>query len=331
MIKFAVIGYGHIGKRHAEMILRSNDAELVAVCDVNESALEDAVCSTYASAEAMLDAHPDCEVVCVCSPNGLHAKHALEALKREKHVVIEKPMALKKDDCELIIHTALDQHKQVFCVMQNRYSPPSEWLKDVISENRLGDIYMVTINCFWNRNEAYYAKSKWKGEKQLDGGVLFTQFSHFIDMMYWLFGDIESIRGRSTNFKHQNITDFDDSGTLSFNFKRGGVGVFNYTTAVYNSNFESSMTIIGEKGTVKVGGQYMNRVDFVDIEGYEMPELKESNPANDYGHYKGSAANHGFVIDNVIETIKGTSKITTNAMDGMKVVEMIERMYDSTS
>ena len=161
----------------------------------------------------------------------------------------------------------------------------------------------------------------------MDGGTLFTQFSHFIDIMYWLFGDIDNIKGRFADFTHAESTDFEDSGFVNFDFINGGMGSINYSTSVANQNLESSITIIGEKGSVKIGGQYMNEVEVCNIDGYEMPELPEANPANDYGPYKGSAANHNYVIKNVIDTLKGRTTATTNALEGLKVVEIIERIY----
>jgi predicted dehydrogenase len=329
-VKFAVIGQGHIGKRHAEMVRRNSACELVAVCDVLEKeklGLTDLDVPMYNDHNAMLQAHPEIEVINVCSPNGFHAEHAMAALENGKHVVCEKPMALHKQDCESLIYKALQMHRQVFCVMQNRFSPPSEWLKKIVSEKIIGDIYMVQLNCYWNRDDRYYKKGGWKGNQQLDGGTLFTQFSHFIDIMYWLFGDITDIQAKFNDFTHAQSTDFEDSGFVNFRFINGGMGAINYSTAVWDSNLESSLTIIGSKGSVKVGGQYMDKVEYCHIQGYEMPELAPTNPANDYGHYKGSANNHHFVIQNVVDTIHGHSTITTNALEGLKVVDIIERIY----
>jgi predicted dehydrogenase len=277
--------------------------------------------------EELLSSGLDFDVVNVCTPNGLHAAQSIAALDAKKHVVCEKPMGLTKDNCEQIIFKSLQMSKQVFCVMQNRYSPPSEWIKSVVSDGTLGDIYMVQLNCYWNRDDRYYKKGGWKGTSDLDGGTLFTQFSHFIDIMYWLFGDIDNIQGKFADFAHKDSTDFEDSGFVSFDFINGGMGSINYSTAVVDQNLESSMTIIGSKGSVKIGGQYMNEVEVCNIPGYEMPELAPTNPGNDYGAYKGSAANHHYVISNVIDTIKGRTTSTTNALEGLKVVEIIERIY----
>lgn len=329
-IKFAVIGQGHIGKRHAEMIRRNAHCELIAVCDIlskEKAGVADLKEKYYTTVNEMLSAHPEIEVVNVCTPNGLHATHTLQALEADKHVVIEKPMALTTSDCEKIIHVALSHNKSVFCVMQNRYSPPSVWLKELVQNKTLGEIFMVELNCFWNRDDRYYKPGSWKGSQDLDGGTLFTQFSHWVDIMYWLFGDIKNIQAKFADFSHQANTDFEDSGFVSFDFVNGGMGSINYSTAVWDKNLESSLTIIGSKGSVKVGGQYMDQVEVCHIQDYKMPHLAETNPANDYGAYKGSANNHNFVIENVVNTLSGKNKITTNALEGMKVVDIIERIY----
>lgn len=329
-IKFAVVGQGHIGKRHAEMIRRNPHCELVAVCDSldkDKLGLDGLTERFYKSLEEMLKAHPEVQVVNVCTPNGLHAEHALMALDHNKHVVVEKPMALSKSDCEKIIYSALHHHKTVFCVMQNRYSPPSVWLKEVVEKKIIGDIYMVQLNCYWNRDDRYYKPGNWKGTQALDGGTLFTQFSHWIDIMYWLFGDISNIQAKFADFNHKTSTAFEDSGFVSFDFVNGGMGCINYSTAVYDKNLESSLTIVGSKGSVKVGGQYMDQIEICNIKDYTMPQLEATNPANDYGAYKGSANNHHSVIENVVHTLQGSTKISTNALEGLKVVDIIERIY----
>lgn len=333
-IKFAVIGQGHIGKRHAEMIRRNDNCDLIAVCDV--SSKENLGLNTlkepfYNDITVLLEKHPEVEVVNICTPNGLHAEHAIKSLESNKHVVVEKPLALTKQDCEKIIYTALHQHKSVFCVMQNRYSPPSIWLKEIVEKRIIGEVFMVQLNCYWNRDERYYKPGNWKGTQNLDGGTLFTQFSHWIDIMYWIFGDITNIQAKFADFNHKNSTDFEDSGMVNFNFVNGGMGCINYSTSVWDKNLESSLTIVGSKGSVKVGGQYMDKIEVCHIDGYQMPELAETNPANDYGTYKGSANNHHNVIENVVETLQGKNKISTNALEGLKVVDIIERIYSFRS
>lgn len=330
MIKFAVIGQGHIGKRHAEMIRRNPNSKLVAVCDVltqKELGLENIEENFYGHIDDLLANEPEVDVVNICTPNGYHAEYAIKSLQARKHVVLEKPIALTKNDAEKVLFKSLEMSKHVFSVMQNRYSPPSVWLKELIDNNTLGDIFMVKLDCYWNRDERYYKKGNWHGDLKLDGGTLFTQFSHFIDIMYWLFGDIQNIRGNFADFNHKELTDFEDSGVVTFDFINGGMGCLNYSTSVWDTNLESSITIIGSKGTVKVAGQYMNDVVYCHVKDYEMPELAPSNPPNDYGAYKGSAQNHHYVIENVVDKLNEKGTITTNVLEGLKVVEIIERIY----
>lgn len=329
-IKFVVVGCGHIGKRHAEMVKRHPEAELLAVCDIRANAdtgADQFGVPIYRDIDEMLRELPGIDVVNVCTPNGLHAQQSLKALEARKHVVCEKPMGLSKSDCEEVLYKALQVHRTVFGVMQNRYSPPSQWIKSIIDGNMLGDIFMVQVNCYWNRDERYYKKGGWKGRTDLDGGTLFTQFSHFIDIMYWLFGDITEIQAKFADFNHADLTEFEDSGLVQFRFVNGGMGCINYSTSVWDKNLESSMTIIGSKGSVKIGGQYMDQVEVCHIKDYVMPELAPTNPANDYGAYKGSANNHSYIIQNVVDTLKGRTTLTTNALEGLKVVEIIERIY----
>lgn len=329
-IKFAVIGCGHIGKRHAEMISRDNGAELVALCDILPKEalnIDQYDVPFFSNIDELLSSDIEIDVLNVCTPNGFHADYAIKALEANHHVVVEKPMALTTKDAENVLHTALSKGKQIFGVMQNRYSPPSVWIKDMVNSGRLGEIYMVQLNCYWNRDDRYYKPGNWHGTADLDGGTLFTQFSHFIDIMYWLFGDITNIKASFKDFCHKHSTDFEDSGIVSFDFINGGMGGINYSTAVWNKNLESSMTIIAEKGSIKIGGQYMNEVEYCHVHDYEMPELAPTNPGNDYGAYKGSAQNHNFVIDNVVKTLNGRGAISTNALEGLKVVDIIQRIY----
>ena len=329
-VHFAVVGCGHIGKRHAAMISQNPDAELAALCDIQPKealGLENYNVPFFPSIDTLLASNIEYDVVVIATPNGLHEQQALKALNADKSIVIEKPMALTKAGCERIIFKALQKSKQVFCVMQNRYSPPSVWLKELLDKDTLGKVFMVQINCFWNRDDRYYKKGGWHGKGDLDGGTLYTQFSHFVDLMYWYFGDITNIKARFDDFTHSHSTDFEDSGFIQFDFVDGGMGSLSYSTAIWDKNLESSIMLIAENGSLKVGGQYMNEVEYCHIKDYTMPTLEASNPPNDYGPYKGSAANHHYIIENVVDVLKNRGSITTNALEGMKVVEIIERIY----
>lgn len=333
-VRFAVIGCGMIGKRHIAMIDNNENAELCAVCDVRSresTGVRDGV-DYYNNTLDMLMAHPEIEVVNICTPNYFHPQMAIDMLSAGKHVVVEKPLALSTDDAKRVAEAEKIYGRTAFMVMQNRYSPPSKWIKEVMDKGLLGELRMVIVNCMWNRDGRYYREGHWHGTQMFDGGTLFTQFSHFIDIMLWLIGPIEKIDSVVTNdFAHQDSTDFEDSGSIAFRLKNGCIGTFNYTTAVPDSNLESSITMIGSKGSVKIAGQYMNEVVHCNIENYEMPELEASNPANDYGAYKGSAANHCYVIENVVNTLNGTDKPTTRVEEGVAVVDFIERVYDKSN
>ena len=332
-IRFAVVGCGHIGKRHIEMINRNHDAELSAVCDILTPeclgiSFKNADIPYFPNIELLLS-NISFDVLNICVPNGLHAAIAIRGIETGHHAVIEKPMALNTEEAGKILASANRFNKKIFCVMQNRYSPPSVWMKEMVDSGRLGKLYWVQINCFWNRDSRYYQPCSWHGSITLDGGTLFTQFSHFIDLMYWLFGDIQNINARFMDFNHQTLTDFEDSGVVTFDFVNGGSGVINFSTSVYDTNFESSVTVIAENGTVKIGGQYMNEVRYCHVKDYSMPVLPPTNQGNDYGTYKGSAQNHHYVIDNIVKILKNQEKEEniTNAYEGYKVVDIIERIY----
>jgi UDP-N-acetyl-2-amino-2-deoxyglucuronate dehydrogenase len=332
-IQFAVIGFGHIGRRHATIINEYKGVELIAIIDTNvavkEHELYPKAVPFFQSIEAMIAAGIQPDVVNIATPNGKHCEHALAALHSNCHVVIEKPMGLTKLETEQVIFAALQKNKYVFVVKQNRFSPPSMWMKEVVEKKIIGETLLVQINCYWNRDDRYYKKGGWKGTRDLDGGSLFTQFSHFVDIMYWVFGDVKKIKSTFKNFTHGHSTDFEDSGVVQFEFLNGGLGSLNFSTSLWDKNMESSITVVGTKGSFKVGGQYMNEVEYCHIENYSMPALPPTNPPNDYGPFKGSAANHHYVIENVVNTLNGVGHISTNAMEGMKVVDIIERIYEA--
>ncbi|MBO6536630.1 MAG: Gfo/Idh/MocA family oxidoreductase [Balneolaceae bacterium] len=332
-LAFSVIGFGRIGQRHAKIIHEFEGTKLISVTDVNPEEFENL---NDLGIDVPAYAHIDdflikdmgkSDIVNIATPNGFHTDYAIRCLEAGYHVVIEKPMGLSIKDCEAVVQAELTSGKQVFVVKQNRYSPPSEWLKMMVDTKIIGDVLMVQTNCYWNRDSRYYAPSNWKGTREHDGGALFTQFSHFVDIMYWVFGDIKNPKAIVKNFTHPELKDFDDSGFAQFEFENGGIGSINYSTSCWDKNMESSITVIGTKGSVKVGGQYMNEIEYCHVDGYEMPELPPTNPPNDYGPYKGSAANHHYIIENVVDTLVHGKKATATSLDGLKVVGIIEKIY----
>jgi UDP-N-acetyl-2-amino-2-deoxyglucuronate dehydrogenase len=328
IVSFAVLGYGFIGKKHAEIIGNHPKANLKAIIDPIKPIQP--VNNYFADLDEFLQAKLIVDVVCVCTPNYLHTQQTKTLLEAGYHVICEKPLGLKLEDVVALKTTEEKTQKKVICVLQNRYSPPIKWLKETISSGILGEIYQIQINCFWNRDDRYYypngKKHNWKGTLAKDGGVLFTQFSHFVDILVWCIGDIELIQHHSKNFAHLGKTDFDDTGSIIFQDQHGAIGNLNYSTAVYDQNLESTFTIIAEKGSVKIGGQYMDKVDYCHIKNYKMPTLPPSAPPNDYGHFKGSAQNHGFVIQNAIDFILEGKTIDVGLEEGVKSVKGIEEV-----
>mgnify|MGYP000850985452 CR=1 FL=1 len=328
-LNFAIIGCGRIAERHAKHI--QSMANLVAVCDIKPDKAktlgENFGCNYYTDIDQLLTNENNLDVVSICTPNGLHAEHSIKALKSGNHVLCEKPMALTVKDCGNMIIESEKSNKKLFIVKQNRYNPPVKALKKIIDEQRLGKIANVQVNCFWNRNENYYKESDWKGKKSLDGGTLFTQFSHFIDLLYWLFGDVKNVYPILRNELHNELIEFEDSGVVALEFDNGAIGTINYNVNSFKKNMEGSITVFGEKGTVKVGGQYLNVLEYQCIDGYEISELPLSNPANDYGAYQGSMSNHDKVYENVIEVLTMNGSVTASGYEGLKTVEIIEKIY----
>lgn len=274
----------------------------------------------------MLANEPSIDVIAVCSPNGLHAQHAIDGLKAGFHVLCEKPMGLSVKECGEMIQAAERANKRLFAIKQNRYNPPVAAVKDIIDAGKLGKVTSIQLSCFWNRNTDYYANS-WKGTKDLDGGTLFTQFSHFIDLLYWLIGDVEEVAAYMGNFVHEGIIEFEDTGVVILKFTNGAIGTVNYTVNSFDKNMEGSLTIFGEKGTVKIGGQYLNELEYQQIQDYRIENLPEGNKANNYGNYTGSMSNHDKVYDNLIDVLTHNAPITTSSYEGMKTVEIIEKIY----
>lgn len=330
-IKFGLIGCGKIAQRHAENIKKY--ATLTAVCDIKPELAknfgETYSCNYYTDFDTMLENEPDIDIISVCTPNGLHSEHSIRSLRAGKHVLCEKPMALSVKDCERMIKEAEDANKRLFVVKQNRFNPPVEALKKVIYENKLGKIFNVQLNCFWNRNAQYYKGSDWKGTLRQDGGTLFTQFSHFIDLLYWLIGDIKNVSAFTNNYLHKDLIEFEDTGVVILEFDDGCIGTINYTVNSFKQNMEGSITIFGEKGVLKIGGQYLNVLEYQNIDSFELTNIPESGKANDYGFYQGSMSNHDKVYENVLDVLTNGGTITTNFIDGLKTVQIIEKIYDS--
>ena len=328
---FAIIGCGRIAKRHAEQI--NKVGQVTAVCDiVYDNAFELAEiygANLYLGIEELLENEPGIDVVTICTPNGLHAQHSILSLKAQKHVLCEKPLCINIEDAKNMLRVAQQTNQQLYIVKQNRYNPPVVALKKLLKEDRLGKIFSFQVNCFWNRPHHYYDNT-WRGSKDLDGGTLYTQFSHFIDLIYWLLGDVTHVKAITRNYEHPTI-DIEDTGVVLLETLGGATGTLNYTVNSYNKNMEGSFTIFGEYGTVKIGGQYLNELEYQCIAGEPIQDLPQGKAPNTYGFYQGSMSNHGKVYENLMAALKNPNHEFANAFEGMKTVEIIEKIYASAA
>lgn len=331
MLQFALVGCGNISNRHAENINRVG--KLTSVCDiVREKA--DALAlkynvKAYYHIDDLLKNEISTEVIVICTPNGLHADQTIKSLHAGKHVLCEKPMSLTTADGCKMISAAEKNQRKIFVVKQNRYNEPVKYVKKLLDEKKLGQVFSFQLNCFWNRPQAYYTGS-WKGSKDLDGGILYTQFSHFIDLLHWLLGDVDEVKGYKYDFGKRSQFEIEDTGVAILKMESGAIGTLNYSVNSYSKNLEGSLSIFGEKGSVKIGGQYLNTLEWHEVEGLSKPELTTSPAANNYGFYQGSMSNHHKVYDELILSLNGNGNLL-EGRDAVKTVEIIEFIYKESS
>lgn len=309
MLKFSLLGYGHIGKVHKQAIEETKGAELVSIIDLVLQK-EEVEIPVYASLDAFLQNDTETDVVVIATPNGLHKSHAIQCLKGGKHVLIEKPIALNSADAKEILEVAEQTGKRVFSSMQLRFSPPVSFVKTLLENNSLGKVYMVNIHCYWNRNKNYYNTREWHGSNEMDGGVLFTQFSHFIDIVNYWFEETKCTHASFYNFNHQGITEFADSGKLDFKADEA-IGSMIFTTSTFEKNFKSGIEIIAEKGTIEIGDQYLN-------------ELKFSNLKNVVCSKNLSTETRNFHPKAMEEIVQALAENRPSALDGKYAVRLVE-------
>ncbi|MDR3713937.1 MAG: Gfo/Idh/MocA family oxidoreductase [Puia sp.] len=328
-IRFAVIGCGHIGTRHAIQIARFGI--LAAVCDPVADRRDTLAgrygARAYADLESLLGKESgNIDVAVICTPNYLHAPQSIAALETGCHVLCEKPMSIHYADAAAMIACADRTGRHLFIVKQNRFNPPILLLQTLLSEQRLGKIHSFQVNCFWSRPASYYSTSGWRGKKELDGGVLLTQFSHFIDLLCWLFGDLRTVGAYRDNFLLKDLLDGEDTGCAILRMQDGSIGTLHYTITAYDQNMEGSITVFGEKGTVKIGGQYLNELEYFCVRGMQAPALQASRPANDYGLYTGSMSNHDKVYEELIKALQGRPYELPSANEAAQTVLLIEKI-----
>ena len=327
MYKFAIVGCGAIAERHAENI--SKHGSLLAVCDIVPQKAHELSKkfggTVYSNLDDLLKKEQDVQVVSVCTPNGLHAEHTIKALQHGKHVLCEKPMCLTSAAAWQMISTEKWSGKKLVVVKSARHNPHIQHLKQLIENGSLGKIYNFQLNCFWNRPPQYY--TGWHGTLFPDGGTLYTQFSHYIDMLLWLLGDLETAHGFSKNGAHQGIIDFEDTGVAALLLKNGSLGTLNWSVNTYQKNYEIGFTILAEKGTVSLGGPYLNIVKYACTENDSFGADQPGQAANAYGQYAGSMSHHAEVYEQLIQALDNKAPHVANAFDGLKTVEAIEKIY----
>ena len=332
MLNYAIIGCGAIGSRHA--MHAAATGRLVAVCDIVEEkarkVAEEYAVRSYTQAEHLLEMEKELDVVAVCTPNGLHAYHTILGSRAGLHVICEKPMALRSEDCRQMIREAEKAGKELFVVKQNRFNPPVMAVKKLLEDGRLGRIYSVQMNGAWHRDAAYY-KDSWRGTPDMDGGILYTQFSHFIDLLYWLIGDVKEVSAYRDNFAHRELAGFEDAVVACIRFDNQAIGSLHFTTNSYQQNIEGSILIIAENGTVKVGGQYLNTLEIARIKDPFLADIPSGNKANEYGRYQGSMSNHDKMYEHVRDVITRGHSNGFSGYEGLKTVEIIEKIHKAAS
>ncbi|MEQ6119237.1 Gfo/Idh/MocA family oxidoreductase [Reichenbachiella sp. MALMAid0571] len=331
MIRTAIVGCGNIGKRHVAVFDANPQTKIIALCDEDirkGQDIDDKYGNLFMVTNMFYDIinMPEVDLVSVCTPHFLHKEMAIEALRRGKHVLVEKPMALNVKDSMEMIKVSKEVNRRLYVMKQNRFNVPITLTKEALDNGRLGKIYMVQCNVYWNRNSEYYSDSDWRGYKEKEGGALFTQASHFIDLLIWWFGDVIEAKAM-VDTKMQQI-EVEDCGNAVMDFSSGVQGSITWTTCVYNRNFEGSITIIGEKGTVKIGGAYLNKIDYWDVQSYPLPNnINFADLPNNYGKYQGTSSNHHKVVDEIVKDLNGIKSDIVEGEEGIKSIEAIEMIY----
>jgi predicted dehydrogenase len=286
-------------------------------------------CLAFYSLDELLNYSPDFDILVVCTPNGLHVENTIKALKKQKHVLCEKPLCFKPEEAILMKQIAIEANRKIWVVKQNRFNPPVIAVKKMLIEKQLGQIHSFQINCFWNRPESYY-KDSWRGTQSLDGGVLYTQFSHFIDLLYWFLGDVKKIVAMKRNYQHPS-TEIEDCGHIIFEMENKATGTMNYNINSYHKNMEGSFTIFGEKGTVKIGGEYLNLLSYHSSENQQALKIDTTNHPNEYESYQGSMNNHHLVYEQLFEGYATDNIDLAGVDDGMKTAEIISLIYSKAN
>lgn len=327
MQKFALVGCGRISTKHFESIQQINTAEIVACCDIieeraKESARKYQISAYFTDYEKMLT-ETECDGVILCTPSGLHPQMGILAARHKRHIITEKPMGTNLKDADRLIKACDEHGVQLFVVKQNRLNTTIQLLKQAIEKGRFGKLYTVQSNVFWQRPQSYYDLAKWRGTWEFDGGAFMNQASHYVDALQWLVGPVESVMAETATMARKIETE--DTGCAILRFRNGTIGSINVTMLSYPKNFEGSITVLGEKGSVKIGGIALNKIEKWEFEEYDDADslIERSNyqPPNVYG------LGHLPYYQNVVAVLQGECEPDTDGRSGRKSVEIIEAIY----
>ena len=327
-IKVAVVGCGKISSNHLKAITELSDQfELSAVCDSNTESLERTTSAYqvqgYPDINSLLEAKNDVDVLTLCSPSGLHAKQTIEIAHAKKHIVTEKPMATRWSDGVNMLNECDKANVKLFVVKQVRYQPTIELLNQAVKEKRFGRIYLVNLNVFWTRPQSYYAQAKWRGTWEFDGGAFMNQASHYVDLLHWIFGPIQTVHAMLSTLAMDIETE--DTGVLNLRWRSGALGSMNVTMLTYPKNFETSLTVIGENGSVRIGGLSANEIQHWEFaEPHPQDALAETlkTPVVLDPHY-----GHKRYYENVAQTLRGESQAITDGREGLRSLEILIAAY----
>ena len=328
-IRFALVGCGRISSNHIEALRQHQArAELVAVCDANPAALRAAVARTgaagFESLDALLAGSP-ADVVVLATPSGLHPRQAMAAAAAGRHVLTEKPMATKWDEGVAMVRACREAGVKLYVVKQNRLNPTLQRLKHAVDAGRFGRVVMVNVNVFWTRPQSYYDDAPWRGRWDLDGGAFLNQASHYVDMVDWLVGPVDSVHAYTATLGRD--IEAEDTGVMSLRLRKGGLASINVTMLTHAKNFEGSITLLGERGTVRIGGVAVN-----EVQHWEFDELRPEDATVHDASYAAASVygpGHPMYYDNVIATLRGEGHAEVDGYEGLRSLEVVIAAYRS--
>ncbi len=334
ILNFGIVGCGRISRKHIEAIKEIKDANLVAVCDIKIEKAKKAAelygnIPYYDSYDKMLKAHSEIQIVNILTPSGMHPAHTIDIVKKyQKHIVVEKPMALRLTDADEMIKICDEKGVRLFVVKQNRYNLPVQKLRRALESGKLGKISIGTVRVRWCRPQEYYDRDEWRGTWKLDGGVITNQASHHIDLLEWMLGEPVSVMAKTETFLAD--IEVEDTAAAIIKFRSGAIGIIEATTATRPLDLEGSLSILGSKGTVVIGGFAVNKMETWNLTEESEQEMQETlakyaeMPPNVYGF------GHKRYLENVIECVKEKKKALVDGLEGRKSLELINAIYESS-